>query len=1032
MSRQAYPPVTRDGRSRVRASTRVVSPISGLLVLLSCSLAPLAAQQAPLVRGTVTAADNAEPVAGATVVVAGTRLGTLTSETGGYTLRVRAGTDTLVVSRIGYQEQRLPRNGRRTIDIKLTRTSVVLSSVVVVGYGTQKRSDITGSVASVSANRLQDKPNVDLSQALQGALPGVSVENTSAGAEPTFNITVRGQRSISASSSPRVVIDGIPYNGTLSEINAADVASIEVLKDASATAIYGARGSNGVILVTTKKGAIGKARFSYSGSTGSSNFVDLPSTMNAKQFADFKCARLRTTAAQTCDQLYTNTENPNIADGTNTPWQKLGTQTGRTSQQDLTVSGGNEDTRYVLGGSLLNVTGVAKNDAFIRTTFRANIDQKIRSWLSAGTATQFARTTRDGLPISFSDAFFQNPLIKPFNTDGSLLINPWPEEPVNGANPLENIFVADNAVNKRLFTSNYAQLTVPQIPGLSFRLNAGADLTSSSNGRYYGHNTGSGLRTAGTASTSNAWRNDWTIENVVRYALTLGKHSFDATGLYSVQSSALETRNRDAQGFPNDVLGYRSSLATLNISTTNVTESKILSQMGRFNYGYDERYLATFTVRRDGFSGFGANNKYGVFPVYALAWNVSNEKFFPFKRSVDAFKIRWSAGRNGNQAITSYQTLSQLFDRSYLTGESSAPGYLPNTLGNPDLKWETTDSKNIGVDLSLWRGRVVLTVDAYDAETKDLLLSRSISSVQGINKITQNIGKTANKGLEAQLTTVNAEWRGLKWTTDLNVSINRNRIVDLYGDGKDDLVNQWFIGKPINVNYGYKFGGIWQLADTVAIKTSAQPTAKPGDVKIVDANGDGKIDPTDRTLIGSLQPSYAGGMSNSLKWHGVTVSAFLQTVQGVRRQNVLRGSNQVNANVSRNTVLNDYWSATKPINTYPANSNTSNPLGVQFYEDASFIRLKDVSLSYEVPSRVLSRLGVESARLSVNGRNLWDDDVAGDDPAAPQSSVGDHVGTDERVVALVERRGAHQQAHGHDVSAAGSRARVSSRYGRAA
>ena len=533
----------------------------------------LDAQQGSPVRGRVTATDNGEPIAGVTVTIAGSRLGALTNEAGQYSLRTRTAGDTLVFSRIGYQAQRVALAGRTTVDVTLERTAVSLTGVVVVGYGTQKRSDITGSVVSVPMERLQDKPNVDLVQSLQGALPGVSVVNTGAGAEPSLSITVRGQRSISASSSPLVVIDGIPYNGTLAEINTGDIASIEVLKDASAVAIYGARGSNGVVLVTTKRGTVGKAKLAYAGSSGSQQFVELPRTMTAAEFKDFKCTRLRTTPTQTCDALYTATENANIADNIDTPWQRLGTQTGRLTQHDLSVSGGNEDTRYVIGGSMLNVDGVAKNDRFMRSTFRANIDQKIRPWLSAGTSSQFARTTRSGVPIDFSAAFFQNPLIRPFNADGSILINPWPEEPINGANPLENLFVRDDAVNNRLFTANYAQLTVPQISGLSFRLNAGADITSSSNGRYYGRNTGTGLRSAGTASTSNTARNDWTVEDVLHYARSIGRHSFDATALYSVQSSSLETRNRDAQGFPNDVLGYRSSLATLNISTANVTES---------------------------------------------------------------------------------------------------------------------------------------------------------------------------------------------------------------------------------------------------------------------------------------------------------------------------------------------------------------------------------------------------------------------------------------------------------------------------
>ncbi|WP_396206167.1 SusC/RagA family TonB-linked outer membrane protein [Gemmatimonas sp.] len=944
---------------------------AALALLLAVPFALAGAQGGPLIRGRITATDNGEAVAGATIVVAGTRIGSVSAEDGRYGLRVRGPNDTLVINRIGFRERREVVGSRTTIDVTLERTATTLSNVVTVGYGTQKRSDITGSVVSVPTDRLEDKPNVSVAQALQGSLPGVAVVNSGAGAEPTLNITVRGQRSISASASPLVVVDGIPYNGPLGEINPGDVASIDVLKDASATAIYGARGANGVILVTTKKGATGKARVQYSGSAGTQEFVDLPRVMTAAEFITFKCERLRVRADQSCAETFTQTENDNIAQNIDTPWQTLGTRTGTQRQHDLSVSGGNEETKYLLGGSLLDVEGVAKNDRYVRTTFRANVDQQIRPWLTAGTSTQFARTDRSGLPISFTDAYYQNPLIKPFNTDGSILINPWPEQPINGANPLENLFVNDAAVNNRLFTSNYAQLTVPKIPGLSFRLNAGADLTNSNNGRYYGRNTGTGLRSAGTATTSNSTRNDWTVENLLRYAKSFGRHAIDATGLYSVQSSSLETRSRDAQGFPNDVLGYRSALATLNLTTASVVESKIVSQMARLNYGYDERYLATLTTRRDGYSGFGANNKYGVFPSLALAWNVSNEGFFPFKAQVDAFKIRYTTGRNGNQAINPYQTLSQLADRSYLSGDASAPGYIPSTLGNPDLKWETTASSNIGFDLSMFRGRINWTWERYEAKTRDLLLSRSISSVQGITRITQNIGRTSNWGWETNLSTVNVDKGGVRWTTDLNVSVNRNQIVDLYGDGKSDLANQWFIGMPIDVNFGYKFDGIWQLADTARIRTSAQPTAKPGDVRIVDANGDGKIDPTDRTIIGSLQPKYTGGLTNTVRWKGITASAFLQTVQGVTRVNVLRGTGQVNANVSRNMLYQQYWTPTNPINSYPANSQTSNPLGVDFYEDASFVRLKDVSLSYDLPKATFTRLGVQSARVYVNGRNLW-------------------------------------------------------------
>jgi TonB-linked SusC/RagA family outer membrane protein len=398
-------------------------------------------------------------------------------------------------------------------------------------------------------------------------------------------------------------------------------------------------------------------------------------------------------------------------------------------------------------------------------------------------------------------------------------------------------------------------------------------------------------------------------------------------------------------------------------------ESDLVSQMGRLNYSYDERYVATATVRRDGYSGFGRNDKYGVFPSAALAWNASNERFFPWKNAVSELKLRLTYGQSGNQAIRPYQTLSQLDDRSYLAGDAAAAGYIPVTLGNPNLRWETTAALNAGIDLGLWNNRVRVTADAYSARTRDLLLRRAISSVHGIGTITQNIGRTANRGAELRLETVNLDRGGFSWRTDFNVSANRNEIVDLYGSGVDDVASGWFIGQPIDVNYGYQFGGVWQATDDIA--NSAQPAAKPGDVRVRDVNGDGKIDPLDRTIIGSREPSYIAGLSNTLRYRRFTASAFLQTVQGVTRVNDLLNTDQTFTDVRRNMVERTWWTPENPINTYPANSNTSNLLLVQFYEDASFVRLRDVSLSYDLPAALTSRFGSESLRLYVNGRNLW-------------------------------------------------------------
>lgn len=959
-------PSQRNGMQPARVRNSVV-----LFALLALALpAQLLAQSPATVRGTVVSADNGQGVPSANVIIEGTQIGTQTDEKGDFNLRIPAGATTLIVSRIGYARTAVAIAGRTTLQIPVARTVVALSEVVVTGYGSQARSDITGSVASVGTERLEEKPNLSVEQALQGAAPGVRVTTGSAGAEPDVKIQVRGRNSISASTSPLVVVDGIPYNGNLAEINPSDIASLEILKDASAAAIYGSRGSNGVVLVTSKKGISGKRRVRYSGYTGTQRIANLPTLMNAQQFAEFKCVRRRTSPTQACNDpaILTATELKSIAAGTDTDWARIGTRSGRQAQHDFSLDGGTASTKYYLGASTLKVEGVALNDHFDRMTLRANLDQKISSWLNFGTNTQIARTNRDGVPVNFSTAFFSNPLISPYGADGSVLLVPWPEDPITN-NVLENLSVVNDDQNNRMFSSNFLQVNAPWIRGLSFRMNGGIDIANRRSGTYFGRNTQTGLTANGSGNVNNSKRDDWTLENILRFNRAFGRHTLDLTGLLSDQATNLAIDARRLAGFPNDSLNYQSESALLNVRADTTLESRLLSRMGRVNYSYDSRYLITLTSRRDGFSGFGANNKYGTFPSLALGWNVSNEGFFPWKSAVDALKFRFSYGKNGNQAIRPYQTLSQLDDRFYLNGDVSAPGYIPVTLGNPDLKWETTLSRNIGVDLSMWRDRFRMTLDTYSARTSDLLLRRSISSVHGVTSFTQNIGKTSNKGFEVQLGTVNLDRGSFRWSTDLNVSVNRNKIVDLYGNSTNDIASGWFIGQPIDVNYGYVFDGIFQVGDNIA--ASAQPTAQPGFVRVKDVNGDGKIDPSDRTFIGNLEPRYTGGLTNTLKVSAFTLSAFLNTVQGVTRSNQLLGTNLVQTDVRRNAPLRTYWTPENPINTYPSNSNGSNPLAVPFYEDASFVRLKDVSLSYDVPSSASRRLGTESLRVYINGRNLW-------------------------------------------------------------
>lgn len=953
-------------------------------VLLACALAligfasSLGAQQVT-VQGRVVNAQE-EPLAGATVGVQGTTNRTVTGANGEFTLSVPDPTATLEVRLPGFAPGTVALNGRTSVIVRLTGAALQLEELVVVGYGAQKKSDLTGSVATVDASRLENTAATTIEQTLQGIVPGVSITATGGGAEPRNTLQIRGQNSILARNEPLIVVDGIPYQGSISEINQNDIASISVLKDASASAIYGARGSNGVLLITTKKGG-GAPRFSYEGNAGTQSITNLPRLMTGTEFADFKCVRLR--GGENCAAALTATELENLQAGRSVDWLDLAMRTGSQQQHNLSFSGGSDGTRYYVAGSLLNVNGVATNDEFQRYGLRVNLDQEIKSWLRMGTNTQMSLADRSGLNADFEDAFFMNPLTNAYEPDGSQTITPWPED-VFWSNPLQGLLVEDNDETRRLFTSNFIEADL--LEGLSYRLNAGLETAVGELGRYYGRNTRTGLNSQGSALTSHASRFDWTAENVLNYKRFLGSHSIDFTGLLSLQSNNLDIQELRSEGFPNDVLTYyQAELGALVRPSYSVTDSRILSQMARLNYVYDDRYLVTLTGRRDGYSGFGANNKYGVFPTAAVGWNLSNESFWPGGETMNALKLRASFGQSGNQAVSPYRTLARLRDESYLEDGRTAPGFIPSTLGNPNLKWETTTALNLGADFGFLGNRVTGSVDAYRSRTDDLLLARLISPVHGITQITDNIGEVANRGIELQLSTRNVDRDNFSWSTDFNIAANRNEIVSLYGDGVNDIGSLRFIGQPINVIYDYQFDGIWQTGEDT--KNSAQPTAKPGDVRIRDVNGDGKINPDDRTFLGSLQPDFTAGLLNTVRFRDFSLGASLYTVQGVVRENGLLGLNLVHADVRRNTVLQNYWTVENPSRTVPRNSDSSNPLGVAFLEDASYVRLQDVTLSYDLPPSLTDRVGLGSMRLYVNGRNLWTrTDWTGLDPAFTNAS----------------------------------------------
>ena len=553
---------------------------------------------------------------------------------------------------------------------------------------------------------------------------------------------------------------------------------------------------------------------------------------------------------------------------------------------------------------------------------------------------------------------------------------------MNYGNALQGLLADNIDEGYQVVTNNYAIVDFPFVKGLQYRINTGVRFGVSNDATYYGRNTQRGFRDGGSASTSRGISKDIVIENIVNYNRDFDKHRVFLTGVYSFENSRSNTNRLSAQGFPNDFLKwYGAPQAALNVPGFSNSETTLLSAMGRINYSYDSRYLLTLTGRSDGYSGFGEKTKQGFFPSMALGWNIINENFFKWKDIFSQLKLRASIGRNGNQAVSAYETISRLASRDIVDGTVTLPGYIPSTIGQNNLGWESTKTLNLGLDFGFLNNRITGDINLYKSNTTDLLLDRTISPVSAFDQITQNIGETENKGLEFSVTSTNISTNNFRWETTGNIAFVKNKIVSLYGfkddKGKeiDDIANRWFIGKPIRVNYGYQWIGVWQLDE--ATEAAAHKT-QPGYIKIRDVSGpdgvpDGILSAAyDRIIIGQSDPKYTWGMNNSFSYKNLSFSVFMYGIHGVTKENDLL-NDDVGRDITQNTIKKNWWTPDNPTNDWVMNRLDANRQEGQIagaYENASFIRLRDVSLSYDFPNDILTRLGLDKFQIYVSGRNL--------------------------------------------------------------
>ncbi|GAB3931258.1 TonB-dependent receptor [Larkinella terrae] len=946
------------------------------------------------ISGTVTD-EKGDGLPGVSVLLKGTQRGTSSDGKGQFRLAVPDNSAVLVFSFVGYQSQEIAVGAQSTLTVRLQADEKSLNEVVVVGYGTVKRSDLTGSVAKVGEENIKATPIVALDRAMQGRAAGVLVTTNSAKPGGGTTIRIRGTGSVNAGNDPLYVIDGFP-TGNLNSINPNDIESIEILKDASATAIYGSRGSNGVVMITTKRGKEGQSGIAFESYYGVQSVRRKIPMLNAREYAEFiNEARVNGGGKPYFDGSSSSQPLPEtLGEGTN--WQDEVFRSVPIQSYQLSFTGGESKTRYAISGSYYDQQGVILNSYFKRFTLRANLDRDVKKWLKIGLSMQGAhtrsnssRTETDGgttggvtnAAINYAPVF---PILNANGTyyrDQSSLNGSLVDNPVGLTNE-----VTDQYNTIRLLSNVFADIRLME--GLTFRTSWGADLFSSKSNYYATRLIALGAGANGSASITDGQNLNWLNENTLTYTRTLAqKHTLTALLGYTTQGYHNESVTANAINFNDDFALYNNlgGGATLQTPASGASDWALISYLARVNYGYDSRFLLTLTARRDGSSRFGPNNKYGFFPSGALAWRLINEKFMQTQKWVSDLKLRVSYGLTGNQEIGDYRYLSNIGVSTAALGGATTilrTGGVPGSISNLDLRWEKNAQLDAGIDLGLFSNRVQLTADYYIKTTSDLLFSVNVPQTTGYSTSLRNIGKVENRGLELALSTINVDRGGFRWNTEFNIAFNKNKILALdgrpeftsgEGSGHLQISNTVLmkVGEPLGNFYGRVVEGIFQ--NQAEIDGSAQKTAKPGDLKYRDINGDGLINDNDRTVIGNGYPTFFGGINNTLSFRGFDLNVFLQGSSGNEILNYGRFDQySLNGNSNQAKEVLNRWTPTHPSNDIPrANSTGGQRILSTFHiEDGSYLRVKNLSLGYNLPAALLKRMTFQSAKVYVSAQNL--------------------------------------------------------------
>lgn len=947
------------------------------------------------ITGTVTDAKGS-PIPGATVKELHTKNAIATDLNGNFKISISADNATLEVSSIGYVSQQIAVAGKASLKIILQENSKTLSEVniVNVGYGQQRRKDVTGAISSIDEKTLREVPVTNFQQLLQGRVAGLVVTQGSnkPGAQPS--VLLRGHRSILASNNPLYVIDGIPTTDGLNDINPNDIVTMDVLKDASATAIYGSRGANGVIIITTARGSQkkdGQPEVRYSAYAGVTEINRYIHNLSGPEYVEFRRDSYRSLPSSNANyyndadpvgsdaKVFATGELAAIAAGQYTDWQRELTRKGFQQNHELSVLGGSKTSRYNISLGYFQDKGYVKTQDYTRYNLRANLDQDIGKRVKMGISMLGSCSEANNAGLNpIPAAVVQIPIGSPYDASGQLAKFPTGDPLMY--NPLFD-YVDNNYIQlekrTRIFSSIYAQAEI--LDGLKLRVNFGPDISNSRTGNFRSQNSGANQGTTlPTAGTANDYTFNYTLENILSYDRIFGKHKFGFTGLYSIQERLNENGSTNVKDLPVATTTYTNLGSGTFVNTaSNYTRFDILSYMGRLNYGFNDRYLLTLTVRADGSSVFSPGNKWGYFPSVAFAYNLINEDFIKRYEFVTNLKFRASFGRTGNTAVAPYSTLAVLGRTYYDFNDNTALGYYPTSIPNPSLKWETTQALNLGLDFGFLKDRITGSIEAYRSNTYDLLLGFTLPRSTGFDNVTSNVGNTLNRGIEFTLSTRNivSDKGGFEWSSDITGAFNKEEITSLTAGKTDDIGSGRFIGAPVDVYFDYKKIGIWQLGETQASKFGSSI----GQIKVADLNNNGVIDPDDRSILGSPTPRYTFGFNNRFSFKNFDLAVLMQGVYGNLLASAFHSTpqNSVAFGGRYNVISSDYWTPNNPTNAYPQPlTGTSGNPGVVFgstlkYFSGSYLRIRNASLGYTMPTNWTKKIGAQSLRIYFNVTNPY-------------------------------------------------------------